>query len=52
MDIFDVLRDISERKTEFIRVGMNEHAALKNAEVCTSEQYHIPLYDIRKICGT
>lgn len=51
MDIFDVLKDISKRKTEFMRAGMNEYTALKNAELGTSEKYHIPLYDIRKICG-
>jgi len=51
MDIFDVLKDISERRTEFARLGMNEHTALKSAELCVYEKYHIPLYDIRKICG-
>jgi hypothetical protein len=51
MDIFDVLKEISKRKTEFMRSGMNECTALKSAGLCASEKYHIPLYDIRKICG-
>jgi hypothetical protein len=51
MDIFDVLKYISERKAEFVHSGMNEYIALKSAELCVSEKYHIPLYDIRKICG-
>jgi hypothetical protein len=51
MDIFDVLKDIAKRKTEFICLGMSENSALKSAELCVSEKYHIPLYDIRKICG-
>lgn len=51
MDIFDVLKDISNRRTEFVRVGMNEYDALKNAELNTSKEYHIPLCDIQKLCG-
>lgn len=52
MDIFDVLRDISNRRSEFLHVGMNECDALKNAELGTSEEYHIPLCDIKKLCDT
>jgi hypothetical protein len=51
MDIFDVLRDISKRRTEFICKGMDEYNALKNAELNTSEEYHIPLCDIKRLCG-
>ena len=51
MDIFDVLKDIMKRKTEFIRVGMNECEALKNAKLNTSKEYHIPLCDIKRIYG-
>lgn len=51
MDIFDVLKDIMKRKTEFVRVGMNEYNALKNAKLGTSKEYHIPLCDIKRLCG-
>lgn len=51
MDIFDVLKDISKRKTEFVRVGMNEYDAFQNAELNTSREYHIPLCDIKRLCG-
>lgn len=51
MDIFDVLKDISKRKTEFICAGNNEYEALKNAELNTSKEYHIPLCDIKRLCG-
>lgn len=51
MDIFDVLKDICKRKTEFIRVGMNECDALKNAKLGASKEYHIPLCDIKRLCG-
>jgi hypothetical protein len=49
MDIFDVLDAISTRKVDLIRKGMDEKHALKNAEFDISNEYHIPLYDIRKI---
>lgn len=58
MDIFDVLKAISKRKVELVRVGMNECEALKNAELSTSKEYHIPpttakccLCDIKRLCG-
>jgi hypothetical protein len=51
MDIFDVLKDIVKRKTEFVRVGMNECEALKNAELNTSREYHIQLCDVERLCG-
>ncbi len=49
MDIFDVLKDISKRKTEFICMGNSECEALKNAELNTSKEYHIPLCDIKRL---
>lgn len=49
MDIFDVLKAISKRKVDLILKGMNEKNALKNAEFDVSNEYHIPLYDIRKL---
>lgn len=51
MDIFDVLKAISKRKVELVRVGMNECEALKNAELSTSKEYHIQLCDIKRLCG-
>lgn len=51
MDIFDVLKDIMKRKTEFVRIGMNEYDAFQNAELNTSKEYHIPLCDIKRLCG-
>lgn len=49
MDIFDVLKAVSKRKIEFIRVGMNENDALKKAEFDISKEYHILLRDIRRL---
>lgn len=49
MDIFDVLKAIVNRKVELISIGMKEKDALKNAEFYVSEEYHIPLNDIRKL---
>lgn len=51
MDIFDILKAISKRKTEFIRGGMIEKDASNQAKFVVSEEYHVPLHDIRKICG-
>lgn len=51
MDIFDILRAISKRKTEFIHEGMKEKDASNKAEFEVSEDYHVSLHDIRKICG-
>lgn len=51
MDIFDILKAISKRKTEFIRDGMIERDASKKAKFVISEEYHVPINDIRKICG-
>jgi hypothetical protein len=49
MDIFDVLKAMSKRKIDLIQIGMNEKDALKNAQFDVSNEYHIPLYDIRKL---
>lgn len=51
MDIFDVLKAIVKRKVDLIQTGMNENDALKNAEFHISSEYHIPLYDIKKLYG-
>lgn len=51
MDIFDILKAISRRKTQFIREGMIEKDASNKAKFAVSEEYHVPLHDIRKICG-
>lgn len=52
MDIFDILKAISKRKTEFMHNGMIEKYASNKAKFEVSKEYHIPLHDIRKICGT
>lgn len=49
MDIFDVLKAISKRKTEIIHDGINDKDALTKAEIDVSEEYHIPLLDIRRL---
>lgn len=51
MDVFDILRAISKRKTRFIHEGMIEKDASNKAEFEVSEEYHVPIYDIRKISG-
>lgn len=51
MDIFDVLKAISKRKADLTKIGVNEKDALKDAEFYISSEYHIPLYDIRKLYG-
>lgn len=52
MDIFDILKAISKRKTEFICEGIVEKDASKKAKFAVSKEYHVSLSDIRKICGT
>ena len=49
MDIFDVLTAISERKVEFVYIGMDEYEALIRAAYDVSREYHIPLPDIKKL---
>lgn len=51
MDIFDILKAISKKRTEFIHEGMIERDASNKAKFAVSEEYHVPLRDIRKICG-
>ena len=51
MDIFDVLTAISKRKMDAVHAGMNENEALVKAEFDVSDDYHIPLLDIKKLCG-
>jgi len=49
MDIFEVLSAISKRKKAFIHSGINENKALIKAELDVANEYHIPLFDIRKL---
>lgn len=49
MDIFDVLNAISKRKKKFENLGMHKIDAIKKAELDISNEYHIRLYDIKKI---
>ncbi len=49
MDIFEVLTAISKRKIAFMHSGINEKEALVKAESDVSKEYHIPLFDIRKL---
>lgn len=51
MDIFDVLAAISKRKMTFMHTDMNENDALIRAEFEISNEYHIPLLDIKKLLG-
>ncbi len=49
MDIFDVLTAISKRKKALMHSGINEHEALIKAELDVSKEYHISLFDIKKL---
>jgi hypothetical protein len=49
MDIFEVLSAISKRKKAFMKSGVNENKALIKAELDVSREYHISLFDIRKL---
>lgn len=49
MDIFEVLSTISNRKRAFINSGINAQEALVQAEIDVSNEYHIPLFDIKKL---
>ena len=51
MDIFDVLAVVSKRKKAFMHAGLNENDALVRAELDVSEEYHISLFDIKKLVG-
>ncbi len=49
MDIFEVLSAISKRKKAFMHSGVNEHEALIKAELDVSKEYHIRIFDIKKL---
>ncbi len=49
MDIFEVLTAISKRKKTFTQSGVNENEALVKAELDVSKEYHISLFDIKKL---
>ncbi len=49
MDIFEVLTAISKRKKAFIHSGVNEHEAHIKAELDVSKEYHIRIFDIKKL---
>ncbi len=49
MDIFEVLSAISKRKKAFMHSGINENEALIKAELDVSKEYHISLFDIKKL---
>jgi hypothetical protein len=49
MDIFEVLSAISKRKKAFIHSGIKEHEALMKAELDVSKDYHISLFDIKRL---
>jgi hypothetical protein len=39
-------------KLTFMQIGMNEHEALTEAQFNVSNEYHIPLFDIKKLGRT
>ena len=49
MDIFEVLTAISKRKKALAQSGINENEALMKAELDVSKEYHISLFDIKKL---
>jgi hypothetical protein len=49
MDIFDVLAAISKRKKALMRSGIKEHEALIKAQLDVSKEYHISLFDIKRL---
>ncbi len=49
MDIFEVLTAISKKKKAFMHSGVNEQEAQVKAEFDVSKEYHIPLFDIKKL---
>ncbi len=51
MDIFDVLNAISMRKKAIMNSGTDEQDALIKAELYVSNEYHISLFDIKKLVG-
>lgn len=51
MDIFEVLNAISKRKKAIMNGGAAEQDALIKAELDVSNEYHIALFDIKKLVG-
>jgi hypothetical protein len=49
MDIFEVLNAISKRKKTIMHSGTEEQDALTKAELEVSKEYHISLFDIKKL---
>ncbi len=49
MDIFEVLSAVSKKKNAIMRSGTDEHDALTKAELDVSNEYHISLFDIKKL---
>lgn len=49
MDIFDILTAISRRKKALMHNGIDEKKALIEAELDVSREYHIPIFDIKKL---
>ncbi len=49
MDIFEVLSAISKRKKAFMHSGTDEKEALTKAELEVFREYHISLFDIKKL---
>lgn len=51
MDIFDILKIMIKRKIELVQDGIDEKDALSRAEFDISNEYHISLFDIKKLYG-
>lgn len=49
MDVFDVLKAISQRKVEFVQLGIDEKKAWKRAKFDISNEFHILLHDIERL---
>lgn len=49
MDVFDVLKAVSKRKKKLMHSGINEHEALIKAQLDVSNEYHISLFDLKKL---
>ncbi len=49
MDIFEVLSAISKRKKAFMHSGIDEQESLVKAELEVSKEYHISIFDVKKL---
>ena len=49
MDIFEVLNAFSNRKKAIMNSGKDEQDALEKAELDVSNEYHISLFDIKRL---